>query len=71
MLNLFLASVKRKNFRNRFDDLVREIIILITGQKTKCRRILKGNKCQHKFCISFCYKEEENIIKRITWYGYL
>jgi len=71
MMNLFLASVKRENFRNFFDNLVRERTILITGQKRKSRRILKGNKFEHKFSISFCYKEGENVIKRITWYDYV
>jgi hypothetical protein len=69
MLNLFMDSVKKKNFRNCFVDLVRERTVLITGQKTKSRRVLKGNKFEHKFSISFCYKEGENVIKRITWYG--
>jgi len=63
MVNLFLASVKWENFRNCFDDLVRDRTILITGQKRKSRRILKGNKFEHTVSISFCYKEGENVKK--------
>jgi hypothetical protein len=70
-MNLFLASVKRENFRNCFGDLLRDRTILITAEKRKSRRILTGNKFENKFSISFCYKEGKNVIKHITWYGYV